>query len=63
MAANPPILHVFVTAVAKEIHRNAELDLSTIKKKKKTNQNTKLFIPPSVLHKAKVMKISRGFQE
>lgn len=35
MAANPPILHVFVTAVAKEIQRNVELDLYTIKKKSK----------------------------
>lgn len=32
MAANPPIFDVFVTAVAKEIQRNVELDLHIIKK-------------------------------
>lgn len=36
MVANRPILHVFVTAVAKEIQRNVELDLYTIKKKNKS---------------------------
>lgn len=34
MAANSPKLHVFVTAVAKEIHRNVELELHAIKKNK-----------------------------